>query len=481
MGNFIQQLGSLRSPVSTYANLPITGNVLGDLRILTDLGVLYTWMSSSGSGSLSDWKKVTVSSYNDLVGRPGSTPLAIDDATLSIRNIYMNYILLLFKTMITASVKVYKMFDGMFDNFFSDETMDSVHSSNFKYFPSSRYMPNLGGFDEYTKYLIQGAEPYVAGHDLCDNVILGQWTGADTVITKFHPNCWKFRGPGYPNDYLSSNNSFENVDGLDFTWDLWIRFQNISGLRQILVQHKYSEGFYTTSNFKIEKTVANVIKVHYKGATDVEIDTIGVTELVADTWYHLAIVRENGYFKIYVNGQLDATSLTADNHAISPIIDLTSGGTELTLGGFYYESPENLQGWMDEIRCSIGIARWTSNFSVPTIAYQTGEQTPPCDNMVLQSEGFETNQIATSARLIVVMEDDDNIIPNTDIKAYVSRDGGTTFTQADLVREFEVEPTRFYVGTFNLASQPNGKEMVYKITSHNNKNFKIRYLALNWC
>ncbi len=72
---FVQRLGSLRSPVSTYANLPITGNVLGDLRILTDLGVLYTWTSESGSGTLANWKKVTVSSYNDLTNRPVISPL----------------------------------------------------------------------------------------------------------------------------------------------------------------------------------------------------------------------------------------------------------------------------------------------------------------------------------------------------------------------------------------------------------------------
>ena len=57
---YVQQLGQMRSPAATYAALPITGNVLGDLRIIQDLGSLYTWMSSSGSGSLSDWKKVTV-------------------------------------------------------------------------------------------------------------------------------------------------------------------------------------------------------------------------------------------------------------------------------------------------------------------------------------------------------------------------------------------------------------------------------------
>mgnify|MGYP001401582936 CR=1 FL=1 len=495
---FVQQLGQLRSPATTYATLPISGNTLGDLRIITDLGVLYTWMSSSGSGSLSDWKKVTISSYNDLTGRPISSPLAIDNASLTIRNIFMNYITILFRKIISLSPKIYEMFDGMFDNFTSASTIDSVHSTNFKYlpehtyagnrdFPKQRYAPNFGGFDEYTQVLIQDGEPYVVHQDLCGNEIWGQLTGVDTVIKKFGENSWYFRGAGYPNDYLEIGNFnspghefepyfLEKVNGLDFTWDLWIRFENISGLRPII-------GAYATPYFKVDKTVDNVIKVYYKGSTDVEIETTGTTELVADTWYHLAIIRENGYFKIYVNGQLDATSLTADNHAIKSIYSIS-----FTLGGYYYnESSYMFQGWMDEIRCSIGIARWTSNFSVPTVAYQTGTQTLPCDNMSLQSEGLEANYIPSSARLVIVIEDDGTVIPNTDIKAYVSRDGGTTFTQADLAREFEVEPTyylpfftRFYIGTFDLSSQPNGELMVWKLTTQNNKDCRIRGVSLNW-
>jgi hypothetical protein len=502
---FIQQLGSLRSPVNTYTNLPITGNVIGDLRIITDLGVLYTWTSSSGSGSLSDWKKVTVSSYNDLKNRPGSTALAIDDATLAIRNIFMNYIIILFRRIISLSAKVYKMYDGMFDNFTSASTIDSVHSTNFKYlpehtyvgnrdFPKQRYAPNFGGFDEYTQVLIQGGQPYVEGLDLCGNVIWGQLTDVDTVITKFHANCWKFNGGG--NEYLEISNFnppgkeselyfLDKVEGLDFTWDLWIRFEYIDGKRTIINQRTYAD--YDVCNFLVEKTEDNVVRVYYKGSTDIEIDVSGTTELIADTWYHLAIIRESGYFKIYINGQLDATSVNSDNHAIKELVDRTAAPVAFAIGGFYY-APQNLfQGWMDEIRCSIGIARWTSNFSVPTVAYQTGTQIPPCDNMSLQSEGYEANSIPTSARLIIVMEDNGSVIPNTDLKAYVSRDGGTTFTRADLAREFEVEPTyylpfltRFYVGTFDLSTQPNGKEVVYKITSHNNKDFRIRYIALNW-
>jgi hypothetical protein len=507
---FVQRLGSLRSPVSTYANLPITGNILGDLRILTDVGVLYTWMIESSSGSLSDWKKVTVSSYNDLTGRPSSTPLEIDDAQKSIRNVFMNYINILFRKIISQGFKVYKMFDGVFDNFVS-ETIDYTNSSNVKYLSESRWLnvrtgkpqpriaPDFGGFDEYTKILAQGgATEFVQNgwsHDLCGNDVWSGLTPVDASMQKFHDSCWHFRGIGYKNDGLFftdysvwGRHFMEDVENVDFTIDLWIRFEDISGARPILTQNNFGYISPLISNFVIEKTAADVIRVYYKGDTDVEIEVVGLSELTEDTWYHLAVIRENGYFKIYINGQLDATSLISDNHCIKRMDDPINAVTTFNFGNFYKNpSSYRFQGWMDEIRYSSGIARWTSNFTPPTVAYNTPTQSVPCNNMVLQSEGFESNFIPTSARVVIVLENDGEITPNTDIKAYVSRDGGTTFNQADLVRELEIEPitnileyTLFYAGAVDLSEQPNGKEIVYKITSHNNKDFRIRYIAVNW-
>jgi hypothetical protein len=38
----------------------------------------------------------------------------------------------------------------------------------------------------------------------------------------------------------------------------------------------------------------------------------------------------------------------------------------------------------------------------------------------------------------------------------------------------------WYVGTVDLSTQPNGKEMVWKVTTHNNKPVSLRSIALNW-
>jgi len=58
---------------------------------------------------------------------------------------------------------------------------------------------------------------------------------------------------------------------------------------------------------------------------------------------------------------------------------------------------------------------------------------------------------------------------NTDIKGYVSRDSGTTFTQGTLVDEGTWGTNKKVLGFHDLdiSSQPSGTSMCYKITTHN--------------
>jgi hypothetical protein len=81
-----------------------------------------------------------------------------------------------------------------------------------------------------------------------------------------------------------------------------------------------------------------------------------------NTWYHVAFVRASGVCNIYVNGT--ALSKTADN---SPDLDIPNVAGDLFIGGksgFGF-----IEGYMDELRISKGIARWTANFTPPTLEY----------------------------------------------------------------------------------------------------------------
>jgi len=48
-------LVQMKASVTTYNDLPTSGNVQNDLRIVQDTDRMYTWSIASASGNLSDW------------------------------------------------------------------------------------------------------------------------------------------------------------------------------------------------------------------------------------------------------------------------------------------------------------------------------------------------------------------------------------------------------------------------------------------
>ena len=75
---------------------------------------------------------------------------------------------------------------------------------------------------------------------------------------------------------------------------------------------------------------------------------------------------------------------------------------------------------------------------------------------------------------------------NTDIKGYISRDSGTTFTQGTLVDEGTWGTNKKILGFHDLdiSSQPSGTSMCYKITTHNqsasSKETRIYATSIGW-
>jgi len=80
-------------------------------------------------------------------------------------------------------------------------------------------------------------------------------------------------------------------------------------------------------------------------------------------WYHLAVVRNGNNLLFFVNGtQVGATQdLTG--------VTFYNSAEVLAVGDFYGGTGAWFDGWIDEVRVSKGIARWTSDFTPPTVPY----------------------------------------------------------------------------------------------------------------
>ena len=67
---------------------------------------------------------------------------------------------------------------------------------------------------------------------------------------------------------------------------------------------------------------------------------------------------------------------------------------------------------------------------------------------------------------------------NTDLKAYASRDGGTTWDQITLTDEAALTTGRILTGSVTLTS--SGTSMKYKIETLNANEQKIHGVGLQW-
>ena len=83
-------------------------------------------------------------------------------------------------------------------------------------------------------------------------------------------------------------------------------------------------------------------------------------------WTHVAVVRSGNTLYFFLNGTQDST------HTINHAMDASPLGLMIGESWFHYDYHE-LAGYMDEVRISKGIARWTSDFDPSAQPYSHGE------------------------------------------------------------------------------------------------------------
>jgi concanavalin A-like lectin/glucanase superfamily protein len=154
---------------------------------------------------------------------------------------------------------------------------------------------------------------------------------------------------------VSDSEDLEFGDG-DFTIDFWLypTSATITGSRKVMgTFHSGPQGwviFVDNGDLYLKVAINNSWQV----------DLRDPQQLIANTWYHCAVVRNGDTWSIYKNGNRVA-STTATGSVTPGEIPLTIGD-----GGLYW-----FTGYLDEIRVSKGIARWTADsFPVPTAPYE---------------------------------------------------------------------------------------------------------------
>jgi len=169
-----------------------------------------------------------------------------------------------------------------------------------------------------------------------------------TAQSKFGGSSCYFDGTG---DYLSVPSSSDFVWAGAFTLECWVRFSSLSGSPYVTTSGTDDDYFhrirYTSSGWNIA-----MLSTVLSGGTD---------SLSVDTWYHIALVRKSDNTTVfYRDGVSKATG------TVSGTINNNNGLLFGKYSGGYY-----LNGYIDDVRVTQSLARYTSAFTPPSTAHLT--------------------------------------------------------------------------------------------------------------
>lgn len=190
------------------------------------------------------------------------------------------------------------------------------------------------------------------------------WTASgnaqiDTAQSKFGGASGLFDGTG---DYISTPDHADwQLDGGSnsnaWTIDFWVQFNGDPGTAIV----GFVEQLQDTNNRWEIVLSSNALYMRLVSGGSTLINLGNAWNPTTATWYHVAVVKNGttGYM-MFVDGTQIGTTQTNTN----PIPDFSGAMNVGTYNGGSY-----LNGWIDELRVSKGIARWTANFTPPTAPY----------------------------------------------------------------------------------------------------------------
>ena len=214
-------------------------------------------------------------------------------------------------------------------------------------------LAHMDGTDDAQVFTDSGAGPN------CPHTITANGNvKTENTQKKFGTTSAYFDGTG---DYLTVGDHADwDFDTGDWCLEAWIYPTAISG-----DGHNFAISLGTQSPSRATLGFTATQMKCYLIASDSTVifnTTYGSGLSILNNWNHFAMCRYGNSAYLYFNGvEIASASVTGkdfDFTGITPSIGVLTGTA------FYYHT-----GYIDELRISKGIARWTANFTPPTKAY----------------------------------------------------------------------------------------------------------------
>ena len=193
------------------------------------------------------------------------------------------------------------------------------------------------------------AIPDLSGLNNIDTV--GNAKVAGSAQTKYGSNSLQLNGTsGYL--LLEENMDASEFGSGDFTIEFWL-YTNDATANQTLIDFRpaSTSGLYPL--IYIPSGATEDIRYRVNG-----VDRITSSTISSNAWMHVAVARSGSSTKLFINGTQQGSTYTDSNDYALPSRVVIGAGS-FNLGG----AP--LDGFMDDLRITKGVARYTANFTPP--------------------------------------------------------------------------------------------------------------------
>ena len=168
---------------------------------------------------------------------------------------------------------------------------------------------------------------------------------------------------GTPGGRFSTSNSGGYTFGTGpFTFEVWVFITSLS-TGPVIIDNNPGADTTGTGRFMVDVTSAGLIRL-LTGAGGVL--TSGGT-VTTNTWHHIAVTRDSGSTaRIFLNGAVVNTPISVTTNFQTKPIDRPVIGVNA-----YDVSSQIFTGYINGLRITNGVARYTANFPLPTAAFPT--------------------------------------------------------------------------------------------------------------
>lgn len=180
-----------------------------------------------------------------------------------------------------------------------------------------------------------------------------------TAQSKFGGSSAIFDGTG---DYLSltATNAF-NFFNTNYTVECWF-YRTVNQTGGQLFGDRITAVY---SSYALEINSSNKLHLHIRSAASSWYNTSGYvsnTVIAANQWVHIAWVCNGSKTTMYIDGVADSVI----NNLNIPILSAYAQPTTIYVGA---GGNGGINGYIDDLRVTRGVARYTSNFTPPTVVF----------------------------------------------------------------------------------------------------------------